>query len=327
MRRREFITLLGAAAAGWSLAAGAQQQRMPMIGVLSSFTHTQSRPQIAEFRRGLFDNGFAEGQNVAIESLFADGRYDRLPALAAELTHRSVDLIFAAGPPAALAAKAVTTTIPVVFVVGFDPVTAGLVASLSRPGGNVTGMTLMNNQLGQKRLEVLLDLVPRATEIAMLVNPVSPDTVQEIEAVQAVTLRRGVQLQILNASTLTEIDAAINSLLEKRPHALYVAGDPFYLSRPDEVVARVARLGLPAIYPFREFPLSGGLIISYGNNRAMAYRQAGAYASRILKGTKTADLPVMQPTTFELVINLKTAKALGLDIPERLLALADEVIE
>lgn len=326
MRRREFITLLGAAAAAWSLAAGAQQQRMAVIGVLSSFTHTQSRPQIAEFRRGLFDNGFAEGQNVAIESLFADGRYDRLPALAAELTHRSVDLIFAAGPPAALAAKAVTTTIPVVFVVGFDPVMAGLVASLSRPGGNVTGMTLMNNQLGQKRLEVLLDLVPRATEIAMLVNPVSPDTVQEIEAVQAVTLRRGAQLQILNASTLTEIDAAINSLLEKRPHALYVAGDPFYLSRPDEVVARVARLGLPAIYPFREFPLSGGLI-SYGNNRAMAYRQAGAYASRILKGTKTADLPVMQPTTFELVINLKTAKALGLDIPERLLALADEVIE
>ena len=297
-----------------------------MIGVLSSFTRTQSRPQIAEFRRGLYDNGLAEGKNVVIESLFADGQYDRLPALVAELTHRPVDLIFAAGPPAALAAKASTTTIPVVFVVGFDPVTAGLVASLSRPGGNVTGMTLMNNQLGQKRLEVLLDLVPRATEIAMLVNPVSPDTVQEIEAVQAVTLRRGVQLQILNASTLTEIDAAINSLLEKRPHALYVAGDPFYLSRPDEVVARVARLGLPAIYPFREFPLSGGLI-SYGNNRAMAYRQAGAYASRILKGTKTADLPVMQPTTFELVINLKTAKALGLDIPDRLLALADEVIE
>jgi putative tryptophan/tyrosine transport system substrate-binding protein len=325
MRRREFMSLLGSAAAAWSLPALAQQARMPMIGVLSSFTRTQSLPQIAEFRRGLYDNGLAEGKNVVIESLFADGQYDRLPALVAELTHRPVDLIFAAGPPAALAAKAATTTIPVVFVVGFDPVTAGLVASLSQPGGNVTGMTLMNNQLGQKRLEVLLDLVPRATEIAALVNPVSPDTIQEIEAVQAVT-RREVQLQILNASTLTEIDAAINSLLEKRPHALYVAADPFYLSRPDEVVARVARLGLPAIYPFREFPLSGGLI-SYGNNRAMAYRQAGAYASRILKGTKTADLPVMQPTTFELVINLKTAKALGLDIPERLLALADEVIE
>jgi putative tryptophan/tyrosine transport system substrate-binding protein len=325
MRRREFMSLLGSAAAAWSLPALAQQARMPMIGVLSSFTRTQSLPQIAEFRRGLYDNGLAEGKNVVIESLFADGQYDRLPALVAVLTHRPVDLIFAAGPPAALAAKAATTTIPVVFVVGFDPVTAGLVASLSQPGGNVTGMTLMNNQLGQKRLEVLLDLVPRATEIAALVNPVSPDTIQEIEAVQAVT-RREVQLQILNASTLTEIDAAINSLLEKRPHALYVAADPFYLSRPDEVVARVARLGLPAIYPFREFPLSGGLI-SYGNNRAMAYRQAGAYASRILKGTKTADLPVMQPTTFELVINLKTAKALGLDIPERLLALADEVIE
>ena len=274
----------------------------------------------------MYDNGLAEGQNVAIEYLFADGRYVHLPALAAELAQRPVDLIFAAGPPAALAAKAATTTIPVVFVVGFDPVVAGLVASLGRPGGNVTGMTLMNNQLGQKRLEVLLDLIPKATEIAMLVNPVSPDTVQEIEAVQAATPRRGVQLRILNASTLTEIDTAINSLLEKRPHAVFVAGDPFYLSRPDEVVARVARLALPAIYPFREFPVSGGLI-SYGNNWAMAYRQAGNYASRILKGAKIADLPVMQPTTFELVINVKTAKALGVDVPDRLLALADEVIE
>jgi putative tryptophan/tyrosine transport system substrate-binding protein len=326
MRRRDFITLVGGATAVWSLAAGAQQRRMPMIGVLSTFTQTQSRPQIAEFRRGLYDNGLAEGQNVAIDYLFADGRYDRLPALSAELTQRPVDLIFAAGPPAALAAKAATTTIPIVFVVGFDPVVAGLVASLDQPGGNVTGMTLMNNQLGQKRLEVLLDLVPSATEIAMLVNPVSPDTAQEIEAVQAVTPRRGVQLRIFNASKLTEIDAAINSLFEKRPHALYVAGDPFYLSRPDEVVARVARLALPAIYPFREFPVSGGLV-SYGNNRAVAYRQAGAYASRILKGTKPSDLPVMQPTTFELVINLKTARALGLDVPDRLLALADEVIE
>jgi putative ABC transport system substrate-binding protein len=266
------------------------------------------------------------GPNVAIDYLFADGRYDRLPALSAELTQRPVDLIFAAGPPAALAARAATTTIPVVFVVGFDPVVAGLVASLGQPGGNVTGMTLMNNQLGQKRLEVLLDLVPSATKIAMLVNPVSPDTAQEIEAVQAVTPRRGVQLRTFNASTLTEIDAAINSLFEKRPHALYVAADPFYLSRPDEVVARVARPALPAIYPFREFPVSGGLV-SYGNNRAVAYRQAGAYASRILKGTKPSDLPVMQPTTFELVINLKTARALGLDVPDRLLALADEVIE
>ena len=326
MRRRDIITLLGGTAAAWSLTARAQQRRMPVIGILSTFTQTQSRPQIAEFRRGLYDNGLAEGQNVAIEYLFADGRYDHLPALAAELAQHPVDLIFAAGPPAALAAKAATTTIPVVFVVGFDPVVAGLVASLGRPGGNVTGMTLMNNQLGQKRLEVLLDLIPKATEIAMLVNPVSPDTVQEIEAVQAATPRRGVQLRILNASTLTEIDTAINSLLEKRPHAVFVAGDPFYLSRPDEVVARVARLALPAIYPFREFPVSGGLI-SDGNNWAMAYRQAGNYASRILKGAKIADLPVMQPTTFELVINVKTAKALGLDVPDRLLALADEVIE
>jgi putative ABC transport system substrate-binding protein len=253
MRRRDIITLLGGTAAAWSLTAR-PQQRMPMIGVLSSFTQTQSRPQIAEFRRGLYDNGLAEGQNVAIEYLFADGRYDHLPALAAELAQHPVDLIFAAGPPAALAAKAATTTIPVVFVVGFDPVVAGLVASLGRPGGNVTGMTLMNNQLGQKRLEVLLDLIPKATEIAMLVNPVSPDTVQEIEAVQAAMPRRGVQLRILNASTLTEIDAAINSLLEKRPHAVFVAGDPFYLSRPDEVVARMARLGASRDLPVPRVP-------------------------------------------------------------------------
>jgi putative ABC transport system substrate-binding protein len=323
--RREFIALLSGSAA-WPLAARAQQAAMPVIGFLSSFSETQSTRPIAEFRRGLNDNGITEGQSVTIEFRFADGRYDRLPGLAAELAHRPVDLIFAAAPPAALAAKAATTSIPIVFVVGFDPVTAGLVASLSRPGGNVTGMTLFSNPLAQKRLEVLLELAPKASVIAMLVNPVSPDTAPEIRAVQEMTQQRGLQLQIVNANSLGEVAAAVSALAEKRPHALLVASDPFYLTRPDEIVASVARLELPAIYPFREFAAAGGLL-SYGANRAISYRQAGAYASRILKGTKTVDLPVMQPTTFELVINLKTAKVLGLEISPILLARANEVIE
>jgi putative ABC transport system substrate-binding protein len=325
MRRREFFGTLGAVAA-WPLFVRAQQPAMPVIGFLSSFSETQSARPIAEFRRGLNDNGLTEGQSVTIEFRFADGRYDRLPGLAAELAHRPVDLIFAAAPPAALAAKAATMSIPIVFVVGFDPVTAGLVASLSRPGGNVTGMTLFSNPLAQKRLEVLLELAPKASVIAMLVNPVSPDTAPEIRAVQEMTHQRGLQLQIVNASSLGEVPAAVAALAEKRPHALLVASDPFYLTRPDEIVASVARLELPAIYPFREFAAAGGLL-SYGANRAISYRQAGAYASRILKGTKTVDLPVIQPTTFELIINLTTAKALGLAVPPTLLARADEVIE
>ena len=325
MRRREFFGALGAAAA-WPLSVRAQQPGMPVIGFLSSFSETQSARPIAEFRRGLNDNGLTEGQSVTIEFRFADGRYDRLPALAEELAHRPVDLIFAAAPPAALAAKAATTSIPIVFVVGFDPVTAGLVASLSRPGGNVTGMTLFSNPLAQKRLEILLELAPKASVIAMLVNPVSPDTAPEIRAVQEMMQQRGLQLQIVNASSLGEVATAVAALAEKRPHALLVASDPFYLTRPDEIVASVARLELPAIYPFREFAAAGGLL-SYGANRAISYRQAGAYASRILKGTKTVDLPVMQPTTFELVINLKTATALGLKISPILLVRADEVIE
>src|SRR3984885_3269255 len=326
MKRREFITLLGGAGVAWSLAARAQQSRMPVIGFVSSFSETQSARPIAEFRRGLNDNGLIEGQSVTIEFRFADGRYDRLPALAAELVHHPVDLIFAAGPPAALAAKAATTSIPIVFVVGFDPVTSGLVASLSRPGGNLTGMTLISDPLAQKRLEGLLGLVPKASVIAMLVNPVSPDTAPEIRAVQEMTQQRGLELPIVNASSLSEVDAAIAALAEKHPHALLVGSDPFYLTRPGEIAASVARLALSAIYPFREFAAAGGLV-SYGTNRAISYRQAGVYAARILKGPKPADLPVMQPATFELLINLRTAQALGLTIPPTLLALADEVIE
>jgi len=326
MRRRDFITLLGSGAAAWPLAARAQQPKAPLIGFLSSFNQAQSTRPIAEFRRGLDENGFTEGRNVTMELSFADGQYDRLPPLADGLVRRPVDLIFAAAPPAALAAKAATTSIPVVFVVGFDPIAAGLVSSLSRPGGNVTGMTLFSNPLAEKRLQILLELAPRATEVVMLVNPVSPDTKPEVSAVQQMTQQRGLRLRIVSAASLQEIDAAVAMLLDRRPDALLVASDPFYLTRPDEIVASVARLALPTIYPFREFVVAGGLL-SYGTNRAISYRQAGGYASRILKGTKAADLPVMQPTTFELLINVKAAKALGLAVPDQLLSLADEVIE
>jgi putative tryptophan/tyrosine transport system substrate-binding protein len=326
MTRREFITLLGGAAAVWPFAANAQRPKVATIGFLSSFNQTQSERPIAEFSRGLRDGGFTEGQNVVIEYRFADGRYDQLPDLVEELVRRPVDLIMASAPPAALAAKAGATTVPVVFVVGFDPVINGLVASLNRPGGNVTGMTLMNSVLAQKRVEMLLELVPKAAVIAMLVNPTSPDTISEVAEVTAAAQQRGVRLQVLNARALSEIDGAIDLLQAQRPHALLVGGDPLYLSRPAEVVASVGRLSVPVIYGFREFPLAGGLI-SYGANRPLSYRQAGTYASRILKGEKPANLPVMQPTTFELAINLNTAKALGLDVPPNLLAIADEVIE
>jgi putative tryptophan/tyrosine transport system substrate-binding protein len=324
MRRRDFIALVGGAA--WPIAARAQQPKIPVIGFLSSFNEAQSAPPLAEFRRGLQENGFAEGRNVVIESRYADGRYNDLPGLAAQLAGRPVDLIFASGPPAALAAKAATTAVPVVFVVGFDPVTAGLVGSLSRPGGNVTGMTLMNSVLAPKRVETLIELVPKATAIAIIVNPTSPDTIPEISEVTAAMEQRGVRLQILNARTLAEFDGAIDQLRAQPADALVVGGDPLYLSRPAEIVASVTRLSIPAIYGFREFTAAGGLI-SYGANRPVSYRQAGAYASRILKGEKPADLPVMQPTTFELMINLKTAKTLGVTVPDKLLARADEVIE
>jgi putative ABC transport system substrate-binding protein len=327
MRRREFIgLLLGGSAAAWPLAGHAQQRSMPVVGFLSALSQPQTSHLVAAFRRGLAESGIVEGQGAVIEYRFAEGRYDRLPALAGELVRHPADLILAAAPPAALAAKAVTTTIPIVFVVGFDPVAAGLVASLNRPGGNATGITLITTALAQKRLEILLELVPKAGTIAMLVNPGSPDSIPEIGAVQAMAQQRGLQIQMLNASTPGELATALAGLEQKRPHALVVASDPFYVIRREELAERVAKLSLPAIYPFREFPASGGLI-SYGTNIANAYRQAGVYAARILKGAKTADLPVMQPTTFELVINLKAANALGITVPVTLQASADEVIE
>ncbi len=325
LKRREFITLLGGAMT-WPRAARAQQPVMPVIGYLSALSEAAVPDQVAAFRRGLTEVGLTEGQNVMIEYRWAQGQYDRLPAMADDLVHRPVDLILAQAPPAALAARGATTTIPIVFVVGSDPTAEGLVASFSRPGGNATGMTLMTAPLGQKRLEILRELAPKATVIAMLVNPASPDAVPENSDVQAVAQVIGLQLKMFTAGTPAEINSAFAAIATQRPDALLIGSDPFLLLRRDSVIPLAARLGIPAVYPFREFVASGGLI-SYGTNIANSYRQAGIYAGRILRGTKPADLPVMRPTTFELVINLKTARALGINIPPTLHARSDEVIE
>jgi putative tryptophan/tyrosine transport system substrate-binding protein len=324
MKRREFITVLSGAAA-WSLAARAQEER-PVIGYLSALSEAASPATVSAFRRGLAETGFVDGRNVTIEYRWAEGRYERLPAMAAQLVRRPVSLILAQAPPAALAAKAATANIPIVFVVGFDPVGAGLVTDLNHPGGNATGMTLINNVLGQKRLEMLRDLSPKTSTVAMLVNPVSPDTISEIRSVQTGALALGIKLAMFNASTPNEIEAAFNGIAEQRPDALLIGGDPFFLGQSTEIVARAGRLSLPTIYPFREFVVAGGLI-SYGANIPNSYRQAGIYAGKILKGANPAELPVMQPATFELVINLKTASALHIDIPATLHARSEEVID
>jgi putative tryptophan/tyrosine transport system substrate-binding protein len=326
MRRRDFIAGVVGSATAWPLAAYAQQPALPVIGYLSALSEESVPDQVAAFRRGLKEVGLTEGRNVMIEYRWANGQYDRLPAMAVDLAHRRVNLILAQAPPAALAVRAATTTVPIVFVVGSDPVAAGLVASFNRPGGNATGMTLMTAPLGQKRLEILRELAPKATVVAMLVNPASPDAVPENRDVQAAAQVIGLQLNMFTAGTPAEIDSAFTAITTQRPDALLVGSDPFLLLRRDSVVPLAARLGVPAVYPFREFVASGGLI-SYGTNIANSYRQAGIYAGRILKGVKPADLPVMQPTTFELVINLKTAKALDIDIPPILHARSDEVIE
>jgi putative ABC transport system substrate-binding protein len=324
MKRREFIKLFGGAAA-WPLSSLAQQA-MPVVGYLSSSSEAQVLPQLNAFRRGLGETGFAEGRNVEIVYHWAEGQYQRLPAMAAELVQRKVSLILAQAPPAALSAKAATTSIPIVFFVGFDPVGAGLVADLNRPGGNATGMTLISHVLAQKRLELVRDLSPKATTVAMLVNPVSPDTAVEIRSVQSVAQTLGLELAMFNATTPAEIDAAFNHIFERRPDALLIGTDAFFLNQRTQIIGRASQLRVPTIYPFRDYAAEGGFL-SYGTNIANSYRQAGIYAGRILKGANPAELPVMQPTTFELVINLKAASALNIDIPATVQARSDEVIE
>jgi len=325
MRRREFILLAGAAAT-WPLAAHAQQRAAPVVGFLHSGAQQASAWAAAAFRQGLKEMGYVDGQNVAIEYLWAEGNYERLPALAKELVERKVDLIAAGGGDLAVrAAQDATSAIPIVCTMGGDPVATGLVASLAHPGGNLTGVALLVVELHAKRLELIAELFPQAREFGLLVNPNSPQTELVMRTMQEASRAKGVRLDVVKG-TESEIDAAFSSLAESRPAALVVQADPFFLTRREQLVGAAARHRFPAIYEGRPFVLAGGLM-SYGVSFADAYRQVGVYAGRILRGEQPADLPVMEPTKIELVVNLEAAKAIGLAIPESFLLRADEVIE
>lgn len=325
MRRREFSTLLGGAATASSVwpSTLSAQKGTPVIGYLGIGT-PPARPSV--LRQAMAEAGYVEGQDLAIEYRWAEGRVDWLPSLAVDLVGRKVDVIVAGGDPAAHAAKSATPTIPIVFIAGDDPVRQGLVASLARPGGNLTGVSFLAGELPAKRFELLSHLLLQAKMVALLVNPIMPNTERLIQAVQEAARPKGVQFDIQKASTESEIDAAFAALVQQSSDALLVFPDPFFDSRREQIVALAARHAVPAIYEFRQFAMAGGLI-SYGADLAAIYRQVGIYVGRILKGARPADLPVVQPTTFELVINLKAAKALGLAIPPSILARADEVIE
>ena len=326
--RRELLAAFGGAAAAWPLAARAQQPAMRVLGFMSSRSPSESASEVAAFRRGLAEAGFVEGQNLVIAFRWAEGRYDRLPALAADLVELRVAVLFAAGgPPSALAAKAATSTIPIVFSAASDPVSLGLVASINRPGGNVTGMSILSAEHPTKSAQLLKEVVPAATMIAYLVNP-SAGRITEFYSNVAVTAASalGIQVHVLNASTEHDLDEAFASLVKLGVGGVVVQGEPFFFSQRDRIVALSARHAVAATYNFREYVLAGGLM-SYGASLPDSYRRAGVYVGRILKGENPGDLPVMQATKFELVINLKTAKTLGLQIPDKLLALADEVIE
>jgi putative ABC transport system substrate-binding protein len=327
MRRRQFITLLGTAAAAWPLEARAQQRTMPVMGLLSTRAAGVDAHLLAAFHQGLRESGYVEGQNVAIEYRFADGQYDRLPALAADLVRRRVAVIASMGGiPAALAAKEGTATIPVVFGSGGDPVQLGLVASLNRPGGNLTGVSLLNTELGPKRLELLRELVPTATIVGVLLNPTNPLTELLSKDLQAAARTLGLQIHVAHASTERDIDAAFATLLQLRVGGLLIGTDSFLTSQIELLAGLTVRHALPTIYQFREFVAAGGLA-SYGASNRDQYRRVGLYTGRILKGEKPSDLPVEQATKVELMLNLKTAKALGLDMPMSILMRIDEVIE
>jgi putative tryptophan/tyrosine transport system substrate-binding protein len=324
--RRQFLSTLGGVAVVWPLAARAQQPALPVVGFLNSASANAFEQRVQAFRDGLSDAGYVEGRNVTIEYRWAEGQIDRLPALAAELVQRQVVVIVTSGGDvSALAAKAATSSIPIVSTIGGDPVKEGLVASFNRPGGNLTGATLFAYSAA-KRLELLHQLVPKAVTIMALFDPSDPVVVLDREAAQAASKTLGLQLRFANTGTVSELEEAFETVARDRPDGLFVGSNPFFILQRDQIVGFAARHTIPTIYPFREFPAVGGLI-SYGTRLADTYRQVGVYTGRILKGEKPADLPVVQPTKFELIINLKTAKRLGLDVPPTLLAIADEVIE